>query len=161
MPSHEDQLRDAYSERRESLRALGFTTYKDYLNSDLWASIRSSVLAKNKHCIGGCGRRATQVHHGRYAISDLDGRSSTNLYPVCDKCHRRCEFSNDRNVKLTPAQATEKLLRRTRIITGKGPRRKKAKARVIGGRRAEGRVMSRNDRESAPVKSAWRAKVER
>lgn len=87
---------------------MGFKDYKDYLKSELWASIRSKVLAANPNCFS-CGRKATQVHHGKYRKNDLEGRELRSLFAVCGGCHFKAEFRNLDKEKLNVTQATAKL----------------------------------------------------
>lgn len=111
-PQQVSARKEAYGARKQILKSMGFASYQAYLASDLWKRIRARVLAKSSKCSGfKCGKRATQVHHGKYGRRELSGDDLTHLYPVCGGCHFRSEFGAGR-VKLTPHQATNKLLRR-------------------------------------------------
>lgn len=88
---------------------MGYASYQTYLKSDLWASIRSQVLKDDPDCYANCGRKATQVHHGKYTKKELEGRRLSFLYPVCGYCHWKSEFREKDNEKLSPKQATTKL----------------------------------------------------
>jgi hypothetical protein len=83
-----------WAERQGYLRDLGFGAYLDYLESDLWRSIRERVFAESRECFA-CGRYATQVHHERYTPENLSGRSLAGLWRVCGSCHHLAEFSKD------------------------------------------------------------------
>ncbi len=102
-----DATNSAYAARQAVLSSMGFDSYQDYLKSTLWARIRSRTLLKSQVCCV-CDGPATQVHHGRYELRDLDG-SDAMLFSICPGCHKGIEFKGA--VKLTPEQATEKLLR--------------------------------------------------
>ena len=101
-----------YRERNRNIRAMGFRSYVDYLNSDLWKSIRAQVLAASQDC-RVCGRPAIQVHHVKYRKKDLEGRDLSFLWSVCAGCHRTAEFRRD-GEKLTPKQATLKMVQMRR-----------------------------------------------
>lgn len=106
-----DQAQDAYFVRMCALKTLGYKTYKAYLKSPLWERIRLQVLAGGSARCHGCGALATQVHHGRYNLEDLDGRCFAHLYPVCYPCHKYAEFTK-RGTKTDPATATQRLTER-------------------------------------------------
>lgn len=81
-----------YKERNRILKELGFASYKKYLNSPLWESIRLAVLSRDKHKCFGCGRQAKQVHHMAYTLDNLAGRDLSRLRSLCGGCHRGIEF---------------------------------------------------------------------
>jgi hypothetical protein len=74
---------------------LGYRTYRDYLQSDLWKSIRDKVLAKYRHRCIKCGGQASQVHHRSYHIDVLMGHDIRSLVPMCRNCHEGIEFGRD------------------------------------------------------------------
>lgn len=96
-----------YAERDAIIRTLGFSSYKVYLVSELWKTIRRQVLLPNTSC-RGCGRKATQVHHSRYKLEDMNGACLAYLIPVCGTCHNKAEFTK-KGSKLWPQRATDKL----------------------------------------------------
>jgi hypothetical protein len=106
--SPEERRRRVYRERNLNLRAMGFASYKEYLRSDLWRSIRARVLEAHPDCFA-CGGTATQVHHRTYRKKDLEGRDLRKLFAVCASCHERCEFRDGDGEKLNPVQSTAKL----------------------------------------------------
>lgn len=111
---------------------MGFASYSDYLASDLWKRIRAKVFArKSKICTGRCGRKASQIHHGRYGKDELTGKDITHLYPVCGDCHRNSEYGAG-VMKLTPAQATDKLLMRAECERRPHQRKRKVKHNWAG-----------------------------
>jgi hypothetical protein len=96
-----------YAVRAAALLKLGYSSYKTYLASAIWKDIRSRVLLEHMRC-RACGRKATQVHHNRYHLDDLNGKCLDHLIPVCGTCHKTAEF-NKRGSKLGPQRATAKL----------------------------------------------------
>lgn len=102
-----DLAQNAYFARKCALATLGFKTYKAYLYSALWRDIRQKVLTTTPRC-RGCGGPATQVHHRRYNVEDLDGRCFDHLIPVCGTCHHRSEFTK-KGMKVDPKTATSHL----------------------------------------------------
>jgi hypothetical protein len=96
-----------YRQRNETLIKLGFSSYKTYLASALWKSIRRDILLPHTRC-RACGNPATQVHHNRYHLRDMNGASKTHLIPVCGSCHKRAEFTK-MGTKVGPQRATAKL----------------------------------------------------
>lgn len=84
-----------YRSRDENLRAIGFRSYDDYLDSRLWQWIRQRVFAKKgSHCTK-CGKDATQVHHSRYSVNALTGATLGNMWPICVDCHKEIEFDKN------------------------------------------------------------------
>lgn len=81
-----------YETRRLALLELGFYSYHDYLISDLWMSIRESVMRQDDYTCLLCGDEATQVHHQLYEYDDLVGNRFDNLIAVCADCHHAIEF---------------------------------------------------------------------
>jgi hypothetical protein len=96
---------------------MGFKSYGDYLNSDLWRGIRARVLAQSRECYV-CGEYANQAHHRSYRKPDLDGRDIRRISPICHSCHETVEFRKRDDEKLNPAQATAKM-RQMRILRKK------------------------------------------
>lgn len=64
-----------FEARSIHLRSLGFSDYREYLTSDLWAEIRSRILMRDNHACCRCNGRATQVHHRSYEPSVLRGEN--------------------------------------------------------------------------------------
>jgi hypothetical protein len=102
----------AYAKRDAILKGLGFVSYKAYLKSDLWSSIRQQVLDRDGHQCRSCARKANQVHHRRYSIEVLRGEALEWLQAICGRCHRGIEFTSKGKVPLASANRT--LKRRTR-----------------------------------------------
>lgn len=97
-----------YGARNRHLRAMGYENYSVYLDSPLWRRIRALVLRDGRACFGGCGRMATQVHHGNYSRETLEGHNLTDLYPICGGCHLRIEFTGAGR-KVSPSEAMRNL----------------------------------------------------
>lgn len=79
-----------YEARNELLKSLGFASYKAYLASPLWRSIRSKVLKKARDkCQVCCRAKAVQVHHRAYTRDVLLGENLNigKIVAVCDECH--------------------------------------------------------------------------
>lgn len=86
----EEENAPTLNQRAASLAALGFSSYSQYLASDLWSGIRTRVLDRAVCAV--CGRLPGQVHHLRYDAETMTGRDVTGLLPICYRCHRRVEF---------------------------------------------------------------------
>jgi hypothetical protein len=123
-----------YIRREKSLMSLGFRTYREYLASPLWRTIRLEILKRDKfRC--RCGDRATQVHHTSYSFYVMRGDRPGRLISVCDKCHVNAEFNSGKKVKVSVAngrlrsqhyakQVTLDKLEDPERIIGKGMRRR-------------------------------------
>ena len=98
--------------RERVLSAIGFASYEDYLQSDLWASIRLKVfqLKGRKCCV--CRDVATQVHHKCYDAATLTGHSIKSLLPICKSCHDK-------------AHEQGSLAAANRFVRDNGPRERK------------------------------------
>lgn len=80
-----------YRYRNDNLEAMGFGSFRAYLKSPLWQSIRARVFEAQPLCIA-CGRKkATQVHHRAYDPKTLRGDCLNSLSAVCARCHRKAE----------------------------------------------------------------------
>lgn len=94
-----------YESRKLNLEKLGFASYLDYLESSLWRSIKDRVKAKHgKKCVL-CGEDYSDMHHFRYGVDDLSGKTLDNIKPICRTCHDLIEYDGDR--KRTPREASE------------------------------------------------------
>lgn len=88
-------MKPSYTQRNALLPQLGFPTYADYLNSELWAEIRDAILDRDKRYCKMCGRRAFVVHHIDYAETMLLGESLDSLVSLCHSCHQDIEFTKE------------------------------------------------------------------
>jgi hypothetical protein len=73
------------------LRIIGFNTYEEYLESDLWKRIQDKVLTNaSKICIvKGCKHEATEVFCSKYNLETLKGNDLSALTPICFDCLRK------------------------------------------------------------------------
>lgn len=73
---------------KDKLAELGFTSYRDYCKSPLWAGIRSRVFdLKGRTCLKCLKAKATQIHHERYELEVMRGLDLSPLVPICGPCH--------------------------------------------------------------------------
>ncbi len=95
---------EQYKTRNRVIKRLGFDSYRDYLASDLWKSIRSKVFRKAQGRCQTCRTRpATEVHHLKYWTKVLVGTKPELLIAVCRRCHQHAEFDNGRKTTLNEA----------------------------------------------------------
>ena len=107
----------AYEDRNRELGLLGFDSYDEYLNSQLWDLIRRSVLyrdhceCRNLYCPNAprakrkAKPRRKQVHHLGYTRATLLGINPAALVTLCTTCHRKCEFCGKRKLTLEESLA--------------------------------------------------------
>jgi len=76
-----------YSTRNLNLKLMGLKTYKHYLYSKMWKSIRVKVFTAKGRICSLCPAKATELHHNRYHIDDLAGRTLEHIHPICNSCH--------------------------------------------------------------------------
>lgn len=86
---------NVYRYRNDNLERMGFRSYRAYLKSELWKSIRARVLTEKPICEACCKRKADQVHHRSYDPTTLKGESLNSLSSVCSGCHRKGERPRD------------------------------------------------------------------
>jgi len=99
-----------YMRRDATLRDMGYPSYKAYLASPLWKSIRAKVIERAHGKCHICGGKATEVHHRLYWREVLDGRWLNNLNAVCRTCHELGEFG-DEGQKVSMREANRRLTR--------------------------------------------------
>lgn len=80
-----------YTTRKFVLKELGFNSYQQYLESDLWREIRANVLKANSKC-QVCTKDADIVHHKSYTKMTMMGLKPSELVPLCNSCHYKIEF---------------------------------------------------------------------
>lgn len=98
----------AYRDRDELLKKMGFSSYKDYLASDLWGRIRRQVLARSRAVCEVCGvATATQIHHRSYCYAALAGYHNAYLVACCADCHKNAEFAG--RSKTTVREANKRM----------------------------------------------------
>ncbi len=82
-------IRPPYEPFASTLKAIGFSSYAEYLASGMWAQVRNQAFAQwGKRC-RACNGQATQLHHADYSRATLEGKTLKYLWPVCNVCHQR------------------------------------------------------------------------
>lgn len=89
-------VNNVYRYRNDNLERMGFRSYRAYLKSELWKSIRSRVLGEKPICEACAKRKATQVHHRSYDPATLKGENVNSLSAICSRCHRKGERPFDK-----------------------------------------------------------------
>jgi hypothetical protein len=112
----------SYAQRNSILTELGYPTYAVYLASPLWRAIRGRILFRGVKCYC-CGKKPNQVHHRKYTIENLAGKSMKHMVPICRKCHEGIEFNN-RGGKRNHGHVDAHLDRRRNRFLGKNNKRK-------------------------------------
>jgi uncharacterized Zn finger protein (UPF0148 family) len=98
----------------ELLSPLGFSRYDDYLNSPLWAGIRTRVFeSKGRTCLRCLTAKANQIHHERYDLATMRGDTLLHLTPICGDCHQS-EHGISKKPSTSPAKARKKKNRRSK-----------------------------------------------
>ena len=74
---------------RFNLKKKGRRNYyrNNYLKSDAWKRKRYVVLKRDNWKCVYCGKRATQVHHKRYAKKNIGKEPIKWLVSICKSCH--------------------------------------------------------------------------
>ena len=74
---------------RFNLKRKGRRNYyrNTYLKSDAWKRKRYVVLKRDNWKCVYCGKRATQVHHKRYAKKKIGKEPIKWLVSICKTCH--------------------------------------------------------------------------
>ena len=120
IPSH--AYLDQRKTRGDMLKELGFDSYAEYLDSDLWRSIRERVFYEKGRRCTCCSKMASQVHHAEYTDENLAGDNLDELFPVCGECHRKTHFKRG---KFRSQRASKQSLnRRKNSNRGKSKRHK-------------------------------------
>lgn len=87
----------AYAVRNKKLLEMGYKSYQDYLNSELWKEIRTRVLVKNDGKCKLCLKPAQVAHHIKYTKSNLIGKRIKDIVPLCFLCHETIEVDERGN----------------------------------------------------------------
>lgn len=119
----------SYKQRNELIRVeLGFNSYREYLESPLWAGIRRRAIVRyGTFGNGDRGQRrcwtclvilradypadttiTAQVHHIVFTRDNLKGKTVNNLRLVCDLCRGAAEFDGSR--KLTAEESRQRTI---------------------------------------------------
>lgn len=80
--------------RERCLEKLGYSSYRQYLRSELWKAIRDEKIRQTPLC-ELCSSKAQCVHHISYKLSVLIGRNMRKLVSLCNECHTKIEFHGD------------------------------------------------------------------
>lgn len=100
-------MSNTYAGRNETLREMGFATYKLYLASELWASIKARAYARHgRECII-CLKRSTELHHFSYSRTVLMGDDLAKIVPICGGCHIKIEFKKNGDKRTLAASQTQ------------------------------------------------------
>jgi hypothetical protein len=67
------------------LNRLGFRTYRDYLRSPHWNSVKARYRASDLPQVCMCGEEKVQLHHTTY--ERLGEELLKDLVPLCARCH--------------------------------------------------------------------------
>lgn len=88
---------------------LGYSSYADYLQSDLWRTIRARVLQRDAHACRDCGvmDEPLMVHHLSYDLVVLEGHDDRQLLTVCEYCHRQRQRHHPFDGDYLPFQTVE------------------------------------------------------
>lgn len=86
--------REAYRDRDESLRLIGFTSYGAYLRSPLWEIVRERAFAIHGRSCRRCTAPATVVHHATYSRETLTGEDVRGLIPICGRCAKATSLTS-------------------------------------------------------------------
>ncbi len=95
-------MQHTYTARNALLPRLGFPTYADYLNSELWAEIRDAILDRDGRRCRLCNKQAHIVHHIDYAEQTMRGETLDALVSLCHSCHYDVEFTKDEKKRSLP-----------------------------------------------------------
>ncbi len=109
-------------ERADALKRLGFDSYRQYIASPLWKSIRDRVLARDGHKCVRCKKPARTVHHAHYGYDVLRGERIESLASACGSCHESCGHSGGGIRPLKPlSRQNKKRLKNQRLRKRKCP----------------------------------------
>lgn len=88
-----------FGNRDKNVELLGFASYADYLQSDLWAWIRSQLMQQdNAKCCNACqSTLALGWHHTFYDLPTLAGNNpnKNTILRLCNDCHRVVHIRGD------------------------------------------------------------------
>jgi len=114
-----------YQERNRLLADMGFATYAEYLQSDLWRAIRRRVFRRDRGRCRFCDQLASQVHHGTYDGPHLRGERITKLYSCCRPCHEAMELDG-KGQKIPPREVMRKTRKKAKAARAQERRRETA-----------------------------------
>lgn len=99
-----------------------YSSYEEYLASDLWKHIRTEIRKRDKGKCRICRARGRDVHHLSYDKKVMEGRRLDLLVLLCRPCHKRIEFTR-KGEKRTVDQAAHEYRR----LASKPRKRRKKK----------------------------------
>lgn len=111
----------SYQERNNILAQMGFLSYQEYRESELWKIIKKHVLERDYYYCRGklCNNRSRTVHHFTYNRPTLEGQSPYTLITLCETCHRKVEFIGNKKRNFRDVQkATLELVTNTELLKG-------------------------------------------
>jgi hypothetical protein len=108
--------------RRSTLKQLGFSSYDEYLRSDLWAANRKRLkLAARCWCCGSF----SNLHHHHTTYANIGNEQPGDLVVLCQKCHRGVHnFVTLYKLKLEKGHLAYKKLLETGERPKRAPRKK-------------------------------------
>lgn len=101
-----EQLIDR-EERKIALELLECTTFFDYLQTELWKSLRERRLAGSTQCLV-CNKLASHLYFANYRIETFRGDSKGTLLTMCNRCRGQVEVRG--GCKLWPCDSNILLL---------------------------------------------------
>ena len=114
----------------ERLRAHGFTSYQDYLESDLWRKNRQRLTLRQRCWV--CDKKwGLAAHHMTYdrVCLEIPG----DVVMLCNPCHKSVhDFAKRYRLKLWNAHVSFKRFKETGEYPPQKPRKKKPKQKNIG-----------------------------
>lgn len=104
--NYSSKLFTEYKERNKILKDNNLGTYKEYIVSDQWKTIRSNKIKHTNYC-EICGSKTyLNVHHLEYSCI---GQLNTNyLITLCHNCHTLAHAIHSAFPELSVKQATNK-----------------------------------------------------
>jgi len=70
-------------------REIGFESYQDYLNSNIWQSTQEVMLREYEHCYFCKTTENLRVHHTQKGYERIPQEKSTDLIVCCLRCHKK------------------------------------------------------------------------
>lgn len=83
---------NSYAERDALVILLGYLSYTDYLNSELWYLIKKRLRKERGDQCTFCTNPALEYHHVNYTLNCLSGTDLSSIIPVCRICHMLIEY---------------------------------------------------------------------
>lgn len=101
---------------RQKLKELGFFSYRRYMRSNLWRSIRRRKIKQDGPFCAACSCIGEDVHHRSYSRAVLRGDDLSQLILLCRACHRSIEFDEkgEKRSSVMVEKALVRLLRRSK-----------------------------------------------